>query len=77
MDADLLMQTIAEVLKKIEDYAISNRAEFEALGQADRNALPHALEETFVHGESSFHERTSINVHSLYASAYEDSTNLR
>ena len=25
------MQTIAEVLKKIEDYAISNRAEFEAL----------------------------------------------
>ena len=31
MDADLLMQTIAEVLKKIEDYSISNRAEFEAL----------------------------------------------
>ena len=30
-DADLLMQTIAEVLKKIEDYSISNRAEFEAL----------------------------------------------
>ena len=30
MDADLLMQTIAEVLKKIEDYSISNRAEFEA-----------------------------------------------
>ncbi len=29
MDADLLMQTIAEVLKKIEDYSISNRAEFE------------------------------------------------
>ena len=26
-----LMQTIAEVLKKIEDYSISNRAEFEAL----------------------------------------------
>ena len=25
------MQTIAEVLKKIEDYSISNRAEFEAL----------------------------------------------
>ena len=31
IDADLLMQTIAEVLKKIEDYSISNRAEFEAL----------------------------------------------
>ena len=31
MDADLLLQTIAEVLKKIEDYSISNRAEFEAL----------------------------------------------
>lgn len=31
MDADLLMQTIAEVLKKIEDDSISNRAEFEAL----------------------------------------------
>ena len=31
MDADLLMQTVAEVLKKIEDYSISNRAEFEAL----------------------------------------------
>lgn len=31
MDADLLMQTIAEVLKKIEDYSISNRAEFEVL----------------------------------------------
>ena len=31
MDADLLMQTIAEVLKKIEDYSIINRAEFEAL----------------------------------------------
>ena len=29
MDED--MQTIAEVLKKIEDYSISNRAEFEAL----------------------------------------------
>ena len=31
MDADLLIQTIAEVLKKIEDYSISSRAEFEAL----------------------------------------------
>ena len=31
IDADLLMQTIAEVLKKIEDYSISNWAEFEAL----------------------------------------------
>ena len=31
IDADLLMQTIAEVLKKIEDYSISNRAEFEVL----------------------------------------------
>ena len=31
MDADLLMQTVAEVLKKIEGYSISNRAEFEAL----------------------------------------------
>ena len=31
IDADLLMQTVAEVLKKIEDYSISNRAEFEAL----------------------------------------------
>ena len=27
----MLMQTIAEVLKKIEDYSISNRAAFEAL----------------------------------------------
>ena len=27
IDADLLMQTVAEVLKKIEDYSISNRAE--------------------------------------------------
>ena len=31
IDADVLMQTVAEVLKKIEDYSISNRAEFEAL----------------------------------------------
>ena len=31
MDADLLIQIIAEVLKKIEDYSISNWAEFEAL----------------------------------------------
>ncbi|MGN8627856.1 DUF4368 domain-containing protein [Phascolarctobacterium succinatutens] len=31
IDADLLMQTVAEALKKIEDYSISNRAEFEAL----------------------------------------------
>ena len=31
IDADLLMQTIAEVLKKFEDYSISNWAEFEAL----------------------------------------------
>ena len=31
IDADLLIPTIAEVLKKIEDYSISNRAEFEAL----------------------------------------------
>ena len=36
MDADLLMQTIAEVLKKIEDYSISNRAEFEALVKKNR-----------------------------------------
>ena len=33
MDADLLIQTIAEVLKKIDDYSISNRAEFEALAK--------------------------------------------
>ena len=31
MDADLLMQTSAEVLNKSDDYSISNRAEFEAL----------------------------------------------
>ena len=31
INADLLMQTVVEVLKKIEDYSISNRAEFEAL----------------------------------------------
>ncbi|RKI78463.1 DUF4368 domain-containing protein [bacterium 1xD42-87] len=31
MDADLLMQTVAEVLKKIAEYSISNRADFEAL----------------------------------------------
>ena len=31
MDADLLIQTIAEALKKIDDYSISSRAEFEAL----------------------------------------------
>ena len=31
MDADLLMQTVSEVLKKIAEYAISNRADFEAL----------------------------------------------
>ena len=31
MDADLLMQTIADVLKKIAEYSISNRADFEAL----------------------------------------------
>ena len=29
------MQTIAEVLKKIEDYSISNRAEFEALSEKE------------------------------------------
>ena len=31
MDADLLMQTVADVLKKIAEYSISNRTEFEAL----------------------------------------------
>lgn len=31
IDADLLMQTVADVLKKIADYSISNRADFEAL----------------------------------------------
>ena len=31
MDADLLMQTVADVLKKIAEYSISNRADFEAL----------------------------------------------
>jgi len=31
IDADLLMQTVAEVLRKIADYSISNRADFEAL----------------------------------------------
>ena len=31
MDADLLMQTVSEVLKKIAEYYISNRADFEAL----------------------------------------------
>ena len=31
MDADLLMQTVSEVLKKIAEYSISNWADFEAL----------------------------------------------
>ena len=31
IDADLLMQTVSEVLKKIAEYSISNRADFEAL----------------------------------------------
>ena len=31
IDADLLMQTVADVLRKIADYSISNRADFEAL----------------------------------------------
>ena len=31
IDADLLMQTVADVLRKIADYSISNRANFEAL----------------------------------------------
>jgi len=31
IDADLLLQTVADVLKKIADYSISNRAEFETL----------------------------------------------
>ena len=31
MDADLLMQTVSEVLKKIAEYSIGNRADFEAL----------------------------------------------
>ena len=31
MDADLLMQTVSEVLKKIAEYSISKRADFEAL----------------------------------------------
>ena len=31
MDADLLMQTVSDVLKKIAEYSISNRADFEAL----------------------------------------------
>ena len=31
IDADLLMQTVADVLRKIEDYSISKRAELEAL----------------------------------------------
>ena len=31
MDADLLMQTVADVLKKIAEYSFSNRADFEAL----------------------------------------------
>lgn len=31
IDADLLMQTVADVLRRIADYSISNRADFEAL----------------------------------------------
>ena len=31
IDADLLMQTVADVLRKIADYSISNKADFEAL----------------------------------------------
>ena len=31
IDADLVMQTIADVLKKVAEYSISNREEFEAL----------------------------------------------
>ena len=31
IDADLLMQTVADVLRKIADFSISNRADFEAL----------------------------------------------
>ena len=31
MDADLLMQTVSEVLKKIAEYSVSNREDFEAL----------------------------------------------
>ena len=31
IDADLLMQTVADVLRKIADYSINNRAELEAL----------------------------------------------
>jgi len=31
IDADLLLQTVADVLRKIADYSISNRADFEAL----------------------------------------------
>ena len=39
MDADLLMQTVAEVLKQIAEYSISNRADFEALV---KKALPYS-----------------------------------
>ena len=31
IDADLLMQTVADVLRKIAEYSLSNRADFEAL----------------------------------------------
>jgi DNA invertase Pin-like site-specific DNA recombinase len=31
IDADLLLQTVADVLRKIADYSISNKADFEAL----------------------------------------------
>ena len=31
IDADLLMQTVADVLRKIAEYSLSNRAEFEAM----------------------------------------------
>ena len=52
MDADLLMQTVAEVLKKIEDYSISNRAEFDVLFPAADGLLRRGKTDGFNGGKS-------------------------
>ena len=51
IDADLVMQTIADVLKKVAEYSISNREEFEALvrknldmQQTDKLSLIHIFQ---------------------------------
>lgn len=78
IDADLLMQTVADVLKKIADYSIRNRADFEALvkkilamRQTDRTGNP-----TNVGGKRRSENRGDESAFAATESVYLQTTKL-